>query len=64
MKIKAVHEFKVVYIIGFCPVGLAEKAIISCPRTNSKAMIKAVDLSDVCIIDDEYNPFYEELQNG
>lgn len=69
MKIKAIYKDEVVYIIGFCTGSGAvnaprEKAIISRPFLGTKAWVEAVDLYDVYIIDDEYNPYYEELQNG
>ena len=67
MKIKALYQGEVVYIIGFCTGSGTvnaprEKAIISRPFVASKAMIEAVYLYELYIIDDEYNPYYEELQ--
>ena len=69
MKIKALYQDKVVYIIGFCTGSGAvnaprEKAIISRPFVAGEAMMEAVDLYELYIIDDEYNPYYEESQNG
>jgi hypothetical protein len=62
MKIKAIYKDKVVYIIGFCTKGDFIKAIISYPYIKNKALVDYVSIHEVYIIDDKYNPYYEELQ--
>ena len=64
MKIKAIYKEEVVYIMGFAVRIDKVVAIISKPYYPSGAIVDVVSVYALEIIDDKYNPYGEELQNG
>jgi hypothetical protein len=61
MKIRALYKNETVYILGFGFAGLSlTQAIISRNNYGRNATVEAVNLREVFIIDNKYNPYYEE----